>query len=206
VLAGNTAEFIITIIAVPIVLILLILAGIAVQREIKWWARCAPVSRRAVLNAPRRMMTISLALMLASETYFSPCLFCLLRPTMTHVHPTSLQTRPLLRAEHSLGVQLDAHDAHLLQFATSIPPTPAPADAPLTAILAFIVLFATFAVGLRCFADFDKGLIEAKTASLRPQRPPGFSKPNTPAMNMTGVERQSYFAGGQPLAPRMSIE
>jgi hypothetical protein len=25
-------------------------------------------------------------------------------------------------------------------------------------------------------------------------------------MNMTGVERQSYFAGGQPLAPRMSIE
>jgi hypothetical protein len=76
----------------------------------------------------------------------------------------------------------------------------------LAAIVAFLILFATFAVGLRCFADFDKGLIAAKTASLHPQRPSGFSKPNTPSMNMSGVDRQSYFSGGQPLAPRMSIE
>ena len=31
-----------------------------------------------------------------------------------------------------------------------------------TAIVAFLLLFATFAVGLRCFADFDKGLLSSK--------------------------------------------
>jgi hypothetical protein len=36
VLQRNTAEFAITVIALPVVLILLILAGVAVQREIKW--------------------------------------------------------------------------------------------------------------------------------------------------------------------------
>lgn len=32
----------------------------------------------------------------------------------------------------------------------------------LLAIVAFLLLFATFAVGLRCFADFDKGLLSSK--------------------------------------------
>jgi hypothetical protein len=38
------------------------------------------------------------------------------------------------------------------------------------AIVAFLLLFATFAVGLRCFADFDKGLQSSKThgQSYRP--------------------------------------
>ena len=31
-----------------------------------------------------------------------------------------------------------------------------------SAIVAFLLLFATFAVGLRCFADFDKGLLSSK--------------------------------------------
>lgn len=30
------------------------------------------------------------------------------------------------------------------------------------AIVAFLLLFATFAIGLRCFADFDKGLLSSK--------------------------------------------
>lgn len=40
----------------------------------------------------------------------------------------------------------------------------------LAAIVAFLLLFATFAVGLRCFADFDKGLQSSKThgQSYRP--------------------------------------
>lgn len=39
VLADNEAEFGVTIAAIPVVLILLVLCGIAVQREIKWWAQ-----------------------------------------------------------------------------------------------------------------------------------------------------------------------
>ena len=33
----------------------------------------------------------------------------------------------------------------------------------LLAIVALILLFATFVIGLRCFADFDKGLKGSKT-------------------------------------------
>lgn len=36
----------------------------------------------------------------------------------------------------------------------------------LVAIISFLMLFATFAVGLRCFADFDKDLRPAKTRGL----------------------------------------
>ncbi|KAK7446376.1 hypothetical protein VKT23_004228 [Stygiomarasmius scandens] len=56
VLSRNTAEFGITIAAIPIVLTLLALAAVAVQREYKW------------------LMSISLVLMLAAETYFSELL------------------------------------------------------------------------------------------------------------------------------------
>lgn len=38
--------------------------------------------------------------------------------------------------------------------------------APIVAIISFLMLFATFAVGLRCFADFDKDLRPAKTRGL----------------------------------------
>ncbi|KAI9466195.1 hypothetical protein BJY52DRAFT_1201837 [Lactarius psammicola] len=52
VLSRDSAEFGLTIAAIPVVLLLLIVCGIAVKREIKW------------------LMTFSLFLMLASETYF----------------------------------------------------------------------------------------------------------------------------------------
>ncbi|KAF8275032.1 hypothetical protein EI94DRAFT_1768350 [Lactarius quietus] len=52
VLSKNSAEFGLTIAAIPVVLVLLIGCGIAVKREIKW------------------LMVFSLFLMLASETYF----------------------------------------------------------------------------------------------------------------------------------------
>ncbi|KAI0781003.1 hypothetical protein BD413DRAFT_501724 [Trametes elegans] len=53
VLSRNTAEFGLTVAAIPIVMVLLIGAGLAVQREIKW------------------VMSASLVLMLAAESYFS---------------------------------------------------------------------------------------------------------------------------------------
>jgi hypothetical protein len=73
--------------------------------------------------------------------------------------------------------------------------------------VAFIILFATFGVGLRCFADFDKGLLSAKTAAVDP-RAGGYGKPTAPGYVNAGSanDRQSYFAGGQPLQHRMSIE
>ncbi|EJD44089.1 hypothetical protein AURDEDRAFT_166809 [Auricularia subglabra TFB-10046 SS5] len=52
VLSRDSAEFALTILAIPVVLLLLIMCGIAVQREIKW------------------LMSISLVLMAAAETYF----------------------------------------------------------------------------------------------------------------------------------------
>ncbi|KAF9005636.1 hypothetical protein BDQ17DRAFT_1353505 [Cyathus striatus] len=52
VLKTNSAEFGVTIAAIPVVLSLLILCGLAVQREIKW------------------IMTVSLAMMLAALSYF----------------------------------------------------------------------------------------------------------------------------------------
>ncbi|KZV93388.1 hypothetical protein EXIGLDRAFT_768159 [Exidia glandulosa HHB12029] len=52
VLSRNSAEFALTILAIPIVLVLLVMCGIAVQREIKW------------------LMICSLILMAAAETYF----------------------------------------------------------------------------------------------------------------------------------------
>ncbi|TCD69709.1 hypothetical protein EIP91_006476 [Steccherinum ochraceum] len=53
VLATNSAEFGLTIAAIPVVLVLLAACGVAVQREIKW------------------LMSICLVIMLAAETYLS---------------------------------------------------------------------------------------------------------------------------------------
>ncbi|KAJ3528150.1 hypothetical protein NM688_g8033 [Phlebia brevispora] len=107
VLQRNSAEFGLTIAAIPVVLFLLIGAGIAVQREIKW------------------LMSISLVLMLAAETYF----YKLVR----FYEPASKEQYQTTRATLTVFT-----------------------------IVAFLLLFTTFAVGLRCFADFDKGLQESK--------------------------------------------
>jgi hypothetical protein len=85
-------------------------------------------------------------------------------------------------------------------------PHPHPhADPARAAILAFLILFGTFAVGLRCFADFDKGLLNAKRATVAPPQK-GTPGPGAFAGGASASDRQSYFAGGQPLQPRMSIE
>ena len=68
VLQTNSAEFGITVAAIPVVLVLLVGAGFAVQREIKWYV-CAVFEISLFMNCHCRLMSISLVLMLASETY-----------------------------------------------------------------------------------------------------------------------------------------
>ncbi|TFK42599.1 hypothetical protein BDQ12DRAFT_283649 [Crucibulum laeve] len=145
VLQQNSAEFGVTVAAIPVVLILLILCGLAVQREIKW------------------IMTISLVMMLASLSY----LYKLVRFYQPASRDQYLTTR-----------------ASLTTFT----------------IVAFILLFATFAVGLRCFADFDRGLQASKVNAL-PTRPK--------YSNYDSAGNMSQRPGSQtgvPLGPRISIE
>lgn len=147
VLSRNSAEFAITIIAIPIVLILLGLCGVAVQREIKW------------------IMTISLVMMLAAESYF--------------IYKLVRFYEPASRA----------------QYATTR------ATLTIFTIVAFLLLFATFAVGLRCFADFEKGLMESKVHALS-------DKPNyLPSGDSAGMgQPQGSYLGGSALGQRISIE
>jgi len=145
VLQSSSAEFGVTIAAIPVVLVLLILCGLAVQREIK------------------SVMTVSLAMMLAAQSYF---IFKLVRFY-------SPKTRSLY----------DTTRATLTVFT----------------IVAFLLLLSTFAVGLRCFADFDRGLQDSKTHSA-PTRP-SVSNKNSSA-NMSQKPNQM----GVPLGPRISIE
>ncbi|KAF8077961.1 hypothetical protein FPV67DRAFT_1463611 [Lyophyllum atratum] len=147
VLQKDSAEFGITIAAIPVVLVLLVLCGIAVQREIKW------------------LMSISLVMMLAALSY----LYKLVR----FYQPSS-------------SVRYETTRATLTIFT----------------IVAFILLFGTFAVGLRCFADFDRGLQASKVNAL-PTRP----KYNATESSHNMAQRQSSsYLGGAPVAPRISIE
>ncbi|KAH9180534.1 hypothetical protein EDB89DRAFT_2120712 [Lactarius sanguifluus] len=141
VLNRDSAEFGLTIAAIPVVLLLLLVCGIAVKREIKW------------------LMSFSLFLMLASETYF----YKLVR----FYDPSSEE-------------QYETTRATLTVFT----------------IVAILLLLATFAVGLKCFVDFNKGLYDSKTSDtllLKPRRGP----------NSPGEKPDSF---GQPLEPRISIE
>lgn len=144
VLHDDSAEFGVTVAAIPIVLILLIGAGIAVQREIKW------------------LMTTAQILMLAAETYFVYKLVRFYQPSSSSQYVSTRAT--------------------LTTFT----------------IVAFLILFLTFAVGLRCFSDFDKGLRASKTHELQTSAPksPGFM----------GERNSSYMNGGAPLQQRLSIE
>ena len=127
VLNTDSAEFGLTIAAIPVVIVLLILCAIAVQREIKW------------------LMSISLILMLAAETYFG------------EHHASSISTCSTLTLcsvfklvryyEPSTSGQYLSTRATITTFT----------------IIAFLLLLVSFGIGLRCFADFDKGLKEAKT-------------------------------------------
>ncbi|KAH8833583.1 hypothetical protein DL96DRAFT_1456946 [Flagelloscypha sp. PMI_526] len=144
VLQTSSTEFGLTIAAIPIVLVLLVLCGVAVQREIK------------------SIMTISLGLL----DFYSCFIYKLIRfyqPSQAEVYAT---TR-----------------ASLTMFT----------------IVAFLLLFCTFAVGLRCFADFDRGLLSSKVHDSNITKT---QVPLTPNMS----QRQSSYGAGAPLAARISIE
>lgn len=145
VLSRDSAEFGVTVAAIPVVLVLLILCGLAVQREIKW------------------IMTLSLVMMLASLSYF---LYKLVR-----------------------FYQPESRDAYLTTRATLTTFT----------IVAFVLLFGTFAIGIRCFSDFDRGLQDSKVNSV-PLRPKYKSNSSSGHMSQT----QGYT--GVTLGPRISIE
>ncbi|KAL1735305.1 hypothetical protein EV714DRAFT_244170 [Schizophyllum commune] len=151
VLNKSSAEFGITIAAIPVVLVLLVFCGIAVQREIKW------------------IMAISQVLMLAAMSYCESILYKLVR----FYQPGSREEYATTRAT-------------LTTFT----------------IVAFIILFLTFAVGLRCFSDFDRGLQPSKVNDI-PTRPTYSSKMDS-AGNMS--QRQSSYMGGAPVGSRISIE
>jgi len=148
VLQRNSVEFGITIAAIPIVLILLILCGFAVQREIKW------------------LMSISLIMMLASLSYFVYKLVRFYEPSSQALYMT---TR-----------------ASLTVFT----------------IVAFILLFSTFIVGLRCFSDFNRGLQPSKVNALYTNSK--YLKNADSTGNMT--EKQSNYKGGASVGQRISIE
>jgi len=157
VLSRSGAEFPLTIIAIPIVLVLLTFCVIAVKREIKW------------------LMTISLILMLPAEAYFLYKFSRLFAPESQEAYSSTRAT--------------------LATFT----------------IVSFLMMFATFAVGLRCFADFDKGLKPAKTRDTKfdEKRPNSAYNGGSPAVpgtpNMTQHNNGSYV-GGSTLEPRISIE
>lgn len=95
-----------------------------------------------------------------------------------------------------------------------------------TAIVAFLLLFATFAVGLRCFADFDRGLQASKVNGqfykpvvtkmdvlngnklhdfLDIPTRPKYSQ-NVDSTGNMSQRQSSYNTQGAPLGPRISIE
>ncbi|PIL23929.1 hypothetical protein GSI_13680 [Ganoderma sinense ZZ0214-1] len=147
VLAKNTAEFGLTVAAIPIVLVLLIGCGLAVQREIKW------------------LMTISLILMLAAESYF----YKLVR----FYDPNS-------------EAQYETVRATLTTFT----------------IIAFLLLFGTFGIGLRCFADFDKGLLRSKLHGKDYKQVNGGVKESL----FGSKKEEGGYSSGSALGPRVSIE
>lgn len=73
----------------------------------------------------------------------------------------SLQTGPILSTRFEGTVCHNQSNTYDLQSVYFILPSHK-WFLPFAAIVAFILLFLTFAVGLRCFADFDRGLHSSK--------------------------------------------
>ncbi|KAJ7632600.1 hypothetical protein FB45DRAFT_508987 [Roridomyces roridus] len=149
VLAKNTAEFGVTVAAIPVVLVLLAMCGIAVQREIKW------------------ALTVSLTLMLAALSY----LYKLVRI----YEPASRNAYSTTRISLTIFI-----------------------------VVAFILLFGTFAVGLRCFADFDRGLLASKVNGQ--SYAPVATKLEFFGGGKSSEQQQGSYYGGAPVAQRISIE
>jgi lipopolysaccharide export LptBFGC system permease protein LptF len=73
----------------------------------------------------------------------------------------------------------------------------------IAAVIAFLIDFTSFFVGIICFADFDKGLRSAKSSEA-----PVVSQPKSPSETGNGTtmfERNPSYSAA-PLQPRMSIE
>ncbi|KAG7092441.1 hypothetical protein E1B28_008796 [Marasmius oreades] len=66
-------------------------------------------------------------------------------------------------------------------------------------VVAFLLLFATFAVGLKTFADFDRGLAGSKLNEKNPR--PKYSHQVT-----GGTMSHNSYNAGTTLGPRISIE
>jgi hypothetical protein len=151
VLQVNSAEFGMTIAAIPIDLVLLFFCGVAVQREIK------------------SVMSISLVMMLVLLSYFAYKLVRFYQPSSRAAYDTTRGTLTVFT------------------------------------IIAFLLLLGTFGVGIRCFRDFDRGLLSSKVNSV-PFRP-RHSMSQKPSQNLSGVVSQEDQADqGVPLGPRLSIE
>ncbi|KAJ8583225.1 hypothetical protein M405DRAFT_775694 [Rhizopogon salebrosus TDB-379] len=151
VLNTDSAEFGVTIAAIPVVLVLLAGCTYAVKQEIKW------------------LMALSLVLMMAAMSY---CVYKLVR----FYEPSSASQYVTTRATLTVFT-----------------------------VVAFLLLLTTFVIGLKCFNDFDKGLHESKThgQSYTPVKMQVINAFKTGGM----AERQSsYFTGGAPLQPQISIE
>ncbi|KAG1905671.1 uncharacterized protein F5891DRAFT_1005879, partial [Suillus fuscotomentosus] len=145
VLSRDSAEFGITIAAIPVVLFLLAGCARAVKYEVKW------------------LMTTALALMVAAMSY----LYKLVRFYEPSSENQYISTR-----------------ATLTVFT----------------VVAFLLLLASFAIGIKCFRDFDKGLSESKTHGQ------SYTPVKMQVINAFGMERQSsYSPGGVPLQQQISI-
>ncbi|KAG2064644.1 hypothetical protein BDR04DRAFT_1034813 [Suillus decipiens] len=147
VLNKDSAEFGVTIAAIPVVLLLLAGCASAVKHEIKW------------------LMAVSLALMIAAMSY----LYKLDRFYAPATEEEYVSTR-----------------ATLTVFT----------------VVAFLLLLTTFAIGIKCFRDFDKGLHESKTHDLG-RNSQYLPTPKTPG----DMSERPYSPGvGAPLQPQISIE
>lgn len=140
VLNRSSPEFVLTVAAIPIVLLLLVACGVAVKHEVKW------------------LMTCSLVLMLGAQAYF---LYKFSRLFIGKTRTQYVSTRATLAT---------------------------------VSIIAFLMVFASFAVGLRCFADFDKGLKKSKTQDVevaKRQSKAAFSPEGTPGTDHMLEQRMS---------------
>jgi hypothetical protein len=151
VLRTSSAEFGVTVAAIPIVLFLLVACGFAVQREIKW------------------LMTVSLVMMLAAMGYFVYKLFRFYSPSSSSRYVTTRATLTVFT------------------------------------IVAFVLLFMTFLIGLRCFYDFDKGLQSSKVNG-QSYSPVTLDQKWDLFSGGMGQQPNSSYKGGVPMAPRISIE
>ncbi|KAF8350722.1 hypothetical protein F5887DRAFT_940616, partial [Amanita rubescens] len=141
VLQRSSAEFGLTIAAIPVVFVLIVLCRIAAQREIRW------------------IMIMSLFLMLASLVYF----YKLVR----FYEPASSQEYVSTRATLTVFT-----------------------------IVAFLLVSASFVIGLKCYFDFDRGLLESKVNNVSRHSRRTSSK----------VENMQEYQAGMPLTHRISIE